>query len=198
MPACRTCTSPHRDTIEKALVFEGLPARRAAVRWNISASSLRRHAQRHLPARLLRGFEQEEASRSADLLGEAWKIIAREARAERTADKVRRLAMMPGGDKRYALRAIEAGGRSRARQLNAIALLGRFRGVLVAAAPEPWLPSPREVSDEVEMLKHLSPSERADLADAVRHMAEITGRVRLRGKEPSANGGGSEPGEAIP
>ena len=80
-----------------------------------------------------------------------------------------------------------------------IALLARMRGILQERpAPEPWLPSPRDVSDEVEMIKLLTGQERADLADAVRQMAEITesARVRLRGEDPSANG--DAPDEAIP
>lgn len=191
MPTCRACAHPERDAIERALLSDE-SERRIAARFDLAPTSLRRHAAKHLPPRLLRAWEAEESSRAGDLLGEARGLLAREREAERDADRVRALAFQPGGDRRVALRAVETSGRSRMRQAQVLTLLGKLRGLLIeSTAPDPLArPAPEpDPSSEArdDAIRRLSIDEQQQLYEAI-HEAErlvAVGLARTSAPEPS-------------
>lgn len=51
--ACKTCTHPDRETIDH-LIVSGMAKRRIATQYGLSEASIRRHAENHLPEKLLK------------------------------------------------------------------------------------------------------------------------------------------------
>lgn len=72
---CTVCSHGARAEIEAALV-EATPKRRIAADFGVAESSLRRHAEAHLPALLARAADAAEVVRADDLLGTARRIQA--------------------------------------------------------------------------------------------------------------------------
>lgn len=64
---CTVCTHPERGDIDAALAGESASKRRIAARYAVSATSLRRHAREHLPARLVKAMEQEDTRDAIDV-----------------------------------------------------------------------------------------------------------------------------------
>jgi len=64
---CTVCDHPERRGIDETLVT-GAPYRSVAKRFGLSESAVYRHKTEHLPARLLKAREVEEAARADDLL----------------------------------------------------------------------------------------------------------------------------------
>ena len=203
MGRCKTCSNPARRRIERALLA-GWGERRIAKRFTgLSPASVRRHAQRHLPPRLLRAFEAEEASEAGDLLAEARANLARERADEAVARRILKAAMKPGGDQRYALKAIEIAGRSRTRQRNVLDLLARLRGILDARSGlEPSLPDlePQEDSEQQIGMNALTAEEKKQVADRLREIEELVelGKIRASRLDPAStatsNPNGTDPG----
>jgi hypothetical protein len=65
--ACTTCEHPQRAVIDRALVA-GASNRSVASLYGVSEPSIRRHKANHLPAKLAKAYEAEEASHAGDLL----------------------------------------------------------------------------------------------------------------------------------
>jgi hypothetical protein len=70
---CTVCTHANRDRIDAALV-QPVAKRRIAADFGVAESSLRRHADAHLPALLARAADSAEVVRANDLLGTARRI----------------------------------------------------------------------------------------------------------------------------
>lgn len=66
---CRVCTHAERTRID-GLIVEGVPNRRVATQFGLSEASVRRHAERHLPASLV-------SARQADTVADADTLLAR-------------------------------------------------------------------------------------------------------------------------
>jgi hypothetical protein len=64
---CTVCASPNREAIDEALV-EGRAHTRIAAEYDVDRSSVRRHAQNHLPIVLARVTEQLQDRRGLSLL----------------------------------------------------------------------------------------------------------------------------------
>jgi hypothetical protein len=143
---------------------------------------------RHLSPRLLRAREAEESSRAADLLAEARGILTREREAERASDRVLALAFEPGSDRRVALRAVNTAGRSRMRQAQVLALLGKLRGLLIErAASEPWAEPDTSSESRDEAIRRLSLDEQSQLWEAIQEAERLVtlGIARASTPEPS-------------
>ena len=96
---CATCTSPHRDEAEGA-VLGGATVRGTARRYGVTESSLRRHVAGHFVADLARPVEDEDTLRVGSL-------VARLVGMVTDAEDVRSEAM-DAGQHRTALHAIAA------------------------------------------------------------------------------------------
>lgn len=81
---CSVCSSQHRDAIDQA-VTRGESFRRIAPQYGLSDRALRRHAEGHVPAAIVKAHEAREVARADDLLG-----LLREALAD--ARRLRDLA----------------------------------------------------------------------------------------------------------
>jgi predicted metal-dependent HD superfamily phosphohydrolase len=68
--ACSVCTHAERDAIDRALI-EAAPMRRIAAQHALAETSVRRHAERHLPATLVLAAEAGEGMRADSLLERA-------------------------------------------------------------------------------------------------------------------------------
>jgi hypothetical protein len=64
---CTVCTHDQRTEID-ALLVDGEPSRHIAERYGLAASSVCRHADNHLPLRLLRAAEVAETAEAGSLL----------------------------------------------------------------------------------------------------------------------------------
>lgn len=65
--SCSTCEHPERETIDRALVG-GASNLSVSSLYGVSESAVRRHKANHLPAKLAKAYEAEEASHAGDLL----------------------------------------------------------------------------------------------------------------------------------
>jgi hypothetical protein len=65
--SCATCEHPERESIDRALVG-GASNRSVASLYDLSEAAVRRHKANHLPAKLAKAYEAEEASHAGDLL----------------------------------------------------------------------------------------------------------------------------------
>jgi len=111
---CSVCDHPERHGIDEALVT-GAPYRSVAKQFELSESAVYRHKVEHLPARLLKAREVEEAARADDLLDQVKDLQAHALDILERAEKA--------GDLRTALAAI-----SQAR--GNLELLGKLAGEL--------------------------------------------------------------------
>jgi len=66
---CTVCRNVCRQAIEAALIA-GTPFRRISSEYVVSESAVRRHAARHLPARLAKAKEAEELADAGSLLAQ--------------------------------------------------------------------------------------------------------------------------------
>ncbi len=66
---CTVCDHPDRSSIDAALV-ERQPYRNISQRFRLSATSLHRHAQNHVPAALARARQAQEMAHGDDLLAQ--------------------------------------------------------------------------------------------------------------------------------
>lgn len=82
--ACSVCTHPLRDAIDRALV-ESAPIRRIAADHGLAETSVRRHADRHLPSTLVLAAEAAEVTRADGLLAEARRLHGEAVNALETA-----------------------------------------------------------------------------------------------------------------
>lgn len=82
--ACSVCTHPSRDAIDQALV-ESAPIRRIAADHGLAETSMRRHAERHLPSTLVLAAEVAEVTRASGLLAEARRLHGEAVAALETA-----------------------------------------------------------------------------------------------------------------
>ncbi len=74
MGTCTICNHPDRKAIESALV-EGVGVRAIASRFvPLTRSSIQRHKEEHLPARLAKAKEAKEVTQADDLLAQARNI----------------------------------------------------------------------------------------------------------------------------
>jgi hypothetical protein len=111
---CTVCDHPKRHSIDEALVT-GAPYRSVAKQCGLSESAVYGHKVDHLPARLLKAKEVEEAVRADDLLEQVRNLQAHALDILAHAEKA--------GDLRTALAAI-----SQAR--GNLELLGKLAGEL--------------------------------------------------------------------
>src|SRR5688500_17842396 len=74
--ACTICIHPQRDAIDKAIV-SGESNRRIAAQFGLAETSIRRHAETHLPASLLASEQVKEEARAMDVMTEVQRIMAR-------------------------------------------------------------------------------------------------------------------------
>ncbi len=86
---CTVCDHPDRSSIDTTLV-ERRPFRIIAERFRLSATTLHRHAQNHLPATLARARDAQEVAHGDDLLAQVEELKDRAmgvlARAEAAED----------------------------------------------------------------------------------------------------------------
>jgi hypothetical protein len=111
---CTVCDHPKRHSIDEAL-FTGAPYLSVAKQCGLSESAVYGHKVDHLPARLLKAKEVEEAVRADDLLEQVRNLQAHALNILERAEKT--------GDLRTALAAI-----SQAR--GNLELLGKLAGEL--------------------------------------------------------------------
>lgn len=111
MPRCSVCSHPDLAAIDKALV-EGASKRAVAGRYGLAATSVERHKENHLPAKLVRAKEVRDLT-DADAL--MHRVLRYEQMARRIFDRAEE-----GGDLGVALRAITTAR-------NTLALLVRMR-----------------------------------------------------------------------
>jgi len=111
MPRCSVCAHPDLAAIDESLV-EGASKRAVAGQYGLAATSVERHRENHLPAKLLRAHQARELSTATELLHRALRY---EQRAQRILDTAEE-----GGDLGMALRAITTAR-------NTLALLVRMR-----------------------------------------------------------------------
>jgi hypothetical protein len=71
--ACSVCIHAERDAIDHALV-KAAPMRRVAADHGLAETSVRRHAQSHLPSTLVLAAEAHEVTRADGLLAEARRL----------------------------------------------------------------------------------------------------------------------------
>ena len=72
---CSVCAHPDRDSIDIALV-EGKPLRNIAKQYALSASSLHRHAQSHLPETVKAAYVVQEQGHAVELLSRVEGLIS--------------------------------------------------------------------------------------------------------------------------
>lgn len=90
MPRCSVCIHPNRKKIDAALAANATPLRRVAAEFSLTESSLRRHRDRHLPAKIAASAEARRV-RESDDLGEQLRELRGKAadlllRAEQSGD----------------------------------------------------------------------------------------------------------------
>ena len=94
---CRICTHPERTAIDQAIVGAD-PKRRIAAQYSVKEQSVRRHAEAHLPARLVEAASAAEGVQAEDLLQQVESLKDRALGILATAEDT--------GDLRTALSAI--------------------------------------------------------------------------------------------
>ena len=95
--SCTVCEHPKRGDVDGALVG-GASNRSVASLYDVSEAAVRRHKANHLPAKLAKAHEAEEASRADDLL--------RQVRALQSKTLSILLRAEGAGDLRIALSAV--------------------------------------------------------------------------------------------
>lgn len=129
---CTICTHPQRAELDAALAIGTESNRALAAKYGVTERSLRRHAESHLPAQLVKAQEAREVAQADDLLAQVQGLQGRTLAILKTAEEQ--------ADLRTALAAIrEARGN--------LELLGKLAGQLheqelriavVTASPD-WL-----------------------------------------------------------
>ncbi len=114
---CKACYSPRRAELDRAIACEAKPLRQLATEFGLTHFSLMRH-RAHVPARLAKAAEAQQASEATTLLARVENAIQR---CERIAD-----AAEHKKDWAPAIAAIRE-------LVKALELLGRVRGELDAA-----------------------------------------------------------------
>ena len=94
---CSVCDHPKQAVIDASLV-NGEPFRDIARRYRLTASSIHRHRQSHLPEQLVRAEAAREVSKSSELFSRIGNL---EAQAQRLGDKAE-----SEGDLRTALAGV--------------------------------------------------------------------------------------------
>ena len=74
--SCSVCEHPEREAIDKALVAGEANTRLSSV-FAVSEQALRRHKDKHLPAKLVMAQAAEEVAQADDLLGQVRDLQAR-------------------------------------------------------------------------------------------------------------------------
>ena len=67
--ACKICTNKNCKEINKA-ILEGMPIQQIAAKYGVSYSSIRRHRDNHIPAKLAKAQEAREVTQADDLMGD--------------------------------------------------------------------------------------------------------------------------------
>ncbi len=127
--ACTICIHPDRKRIDAALI-EGVPNRRIAAQWGLSETSVRRHADSHLPASLAQGKRADDAA-SADTLLDRLEELR--SRAMRLLDQAE-----AAGDYRTALSGIREARGCLETLAEVQGELDRQPRIMLALSPE-WL-----------------------------------------------------------
>jgi len=111
---CSICAHGDRAEIEQALV-NGTALRDVAGRFNVSKSALGRHKSGHLPEKLTKAKDAEEAAEADDLLSQIQQLQRTTLRILRDAEN--------DGDRRTALKAVSEARRN-------VGMLGELAGEL--------------------------------------------------------------------
>lgn len=139
--ACRVCRHPNRKAIDAALV-EGRSVRELESIHHVSAGSLRRHAENHLPRAMVKAQAVAEVVAGETLLA---KVAGLEVEAHRLKDQAEE-----GGDIRTALVAV--------RELcRIVELQGRLLGELREQQVVNVLVNPEWIAIRAELVAALAP-----------------------------------------
>jgi hypothetical protein len=149
---CTVCASPHRATIDAALIA-GRSSRDLAAQYGLSHHAVSRHFATHLPQAQREAYKEQEAQRADDLLSEARRL------REITMALLGRAVQ--ANDLRTALVAVrEARGN--------LELIGKLLGELDAGPALNVLVAPEWVSIRAGLLAALGPYPEARAAVAQR------------------------------
>ena len=150
MRACTICTHPERHAIEREIVTGG-SKRRIAAQHGLVESSVRRHAEAHLPVALLKAQDAREVAQGDNLLADVRDLQRRTLRLLEKAEG--------GDDLRAALTAI---GVARAN----VELLARLLGELQDGAVINLTAAPEWAALRTRIIAALAPYPDARLAVA--------------------------------
>jgi len=159
---CTICEHPQVDEINKALL-KGVSLRNIAKQYFVSAASLHRHKEGHLPAKLVKAREAREIAKADSLLDQVTEL---RDKALSILDKAEQ-----AGDLRTALQGVrEAKG--------CLELLARLQGELQEQATVNVLINPQWLSLRTVILQTLEPypEARLRLAEALREVESGVGR----------------------
>lgn len=155
---CTICTHPRRTEIDQALVA-GITSNTAiATKFDVIETSLRRHRENHLPAKLAQAQEAHEVAQADDLLGQVRSLQERTLVILQTAEQA--------GELRTALAAI---GQARGNLELLARLLGELHDQEVKVAVLVTSPDWLRVRGAILTALDPHPAARQAVVEALRH-----------------------------